>query len=192
MGTAKLALPLGTKTILEHVVTVLRQAGLEHILVVIGPHVPELRSPAEAAGAQVLALAAPTQDMRETVERGLRWIEEHRSPKPGDRWLLAPADHPTLEPAVIRQLLASAVTERHPLIFVATYNGRRGHPSLFRWLDAAALSALPTGLGVNSYLRSHSEETVEIPVDSPEILRDLDRPQDYEELLTWWNKRAAK
>src|SRR5207237_3552168 len=42
MGRPKLALPLGGRTVLEHVVAALRDAGVEHVLVVVGPHVPEL------------------------------------------------------------------------------------------------------------------------------------------------------
>ena len=39
MGRPKLALPLGERTILEQVVAALRQAEVEHILVIVGPHV---------------------------------------------------------------------------------------------------------------------------------------------------------
>jgi CTP:molybdopterin cytidylyltransferase MocA len=51
MGRPKLVLPLGERTVLEHVLAALRQAAVEHILVVIGPHVAELGALAESAGA---------------------------------------------------------------------------------------------------------------------------------------------
>ena len=76
MGKAKLALPLGDSTILEHVIALLRRAQVEHILVVIGPHVAELGVLAESASRHPRSLASPTSDMRGTVENGLRWIEE--------------------------------------------------------------------------------------------------------------------
>ena len=46
-----------------------------------------------------------TADMRATVRHGLAWLEEHFHPRPDDDWLLVPADHPTLDPLVIRALL---------------------------------------------------------------------------------------
>ena len=41
----------------------------------------------------------------------------------------------------------------------------------------------PADQGLNTYLRQHSAVTREVPVSSPEILRDLDTPKDYERLL---------
>ena len=51
MGRPKLALPLGEKTVLEHVLDALRHAQVDHMLVVIGPHVAELLPIARDAGA---------------------------------------------------------------------------------------------------------------------------------------------
>src|SRR6185437_4333957 len=112
MGRPKLALPLGNRTILEHVVAALRQAEVEHILVVVGPHVPELAALAESAGALVCPLPEETADMRMTVEHGLRWLDEHFHPGPDDAWLLVPADHPSLSPSAIRALDQARAT--HP------------------------------------------------------------------------------
>src|SRR5262249_34727228 len=56
MGRPKLALPLGQRSVLEHVLAALRQAQVEHILVVIGPHVAELGSLAKSAGAHVCSV----------------------------------------------------------------------------------------------------------------------------------------
>jgi CTP:molybdopterin cytidylyltransferase MocA len=36
---------------------------------------------------------------------------------------------------------------------------------------------------MNAYLRQHTAETLEVPVDSEEVLRDLDTMEDYERLL---------
>ena len=103
MGAAKLALPLGDRSILEHVIAVLHEAGISEILVVLGPRTAKLATSARTAGAQVLVLAEQTADMRATVERGLDWLEQHLHPAPADALLLLPADHPTLDAGVIRR-----------------------------------------------------------------------------------------
>ena len=41
---------------------------------------PELGPLARGAGAEILALAQPTPDMRSTVERGLGWMEREWRP----------------------------------------------------------------------------------------------------------------
>ena len=83
MGRPKLALPLGDATVIARVVAALRAGGVETVLVVIGPRVPELVPLARSAGAEVLALVEQTPDMRTTVERGLDWIEDSSPPFPG-------------------------------------------------------------------------------------------------------------
>jgi molybdenum cofactor cytidylyltransferase len=182
MGRPKLALPLGDRTVLEHVVTALRRSGVEPVLVVIGPHVPELAAPAAAAGARVLALPDGTPDMRATVQAGLDWLEQSLDPRPEDRWLLIPADHPCAAPGVV-QLLAEAA-ERHPdrSIFIPTHDGRRGHPALIGWRHVAAIRAFDRTEGLNAYLRTQAAGTVEVAVAEPSVLWDLDTAADYEAL----------
>ncbi len=180
MGRPKLSLPWGEGTVLEGTVGTLRSAGVDRVLVVIGPHVPELGPLARQAGAMVLALAEPTPDMRATVELGLNWLEQTFHPNDDDAWLLVPADHPALDAAVIRRLVQSWHAGRS--IVIPTFAGRRGHPTLIGWQHVAGLRAHPAGDGLNSYLRLHRDETLEVPVDTDAVLFDLDTPEDYERL----------
>jgi molybdenum cofactor cytidylyltransferase len=191
MGRPKLTLPLGGRTVLEHVLGALHRAGVEQPLVVIGPHVPELVPLAEASGAQVLLLGEETADMRATVEHGLRWLEEHRQPSAADNWLLVPADHPTLDAAVVRQLLEARAAHPESSLILPTFEGRRGHPTLISWRHVAAMRALPAGQGLNVYLRQHAAETLELPVTTSAVLCDLDTPEDYERLQRTETKRSS-
>jgi molybdenum cofactor cytidylyltransferase len=183
MGRPKLLLPLGERTVLEHVVAALRQAEVEHVLVVAAAHLPQIVTVAEKAGAHVLQLAGETPDMRATAEQGLRWLEEHLRPRPEDGWLLVPADHPTLDPAVVRHLIEAHAANRDRSIFLPTFQGRRGHPALIAWKHVEGIRSLPPGQGLNVYLREQAAQTVEVPVSSADVLCDLDTPEDYERLL---------
>jgi molybdenum cofactor cytidylyltransferase len=183
MGRPKLALPLGGRTVLEHVLAALRDAEVERILVVVGPHVAELGPIAAAAGAWLQKLAAATPDMRATVEAGLRWMEEHWHPSADDDWLLVPADHPALNSHVVRLLAAARKLNPGHSIFVPTHGAKRGHPTLLAWKHVAGVRAHPVGEGLNTYIRGQARETLEIPVEDPTILLDLDTPADYERLL---------
>lgn len=186
MGRPKLALPLGGRTVLEHVVAALRGAGVERVLVVIGPHAPELGPLVETAGASVCRLAEETADMRATVEAGLRWVEERWRPGPKDDWLLVPADHPALEAAVVREVLLARAAHPWASVIVPRFGRRRGHPALIAWKHVAGMRALPPGQGLNVYLRQQAAETLELPVASASVLVDLDTPEDYERLRREW------
>ena len=182
MGRPKLSLPFRGRTILEHVVATLHAGGVERVLVVVGPHVPQLAPLAEKAGADVCRLADETADMRATVEHGLCWLEEHFHPRPDDAWLLAPADHPALDVDVVRQLCVAYARQPGQTILVPTYKGRRGHPTLVEWRHLAGIRAMSAGEGFNAYFRAHAGETLELPVANSGVLCDLDTPEDYERL----------
>jgi molybdenum cofactor cytidylyltransferase len=183
MGRPKLLLPLGGRTVLEHAVSAMREAGVDRVLAIAAAHLPELVEVAERAGASAVTLPGPTPDMRATVQFGLDWVADHWRPADGDGWFLVPADHPLVTPAVVRAL-TQAWHRRDPgtSIFVPTHAGRRGHPVLIGWPHAAALRAFPPNHGINAYLRTQQAHTVEVPVTEDDILTDLDTPEDYERL----------
>ena len=188
MGRPKVSLPLGGRTVLEHVISALQHAGIDDILVVLGAHVAPMSAMLHRAGARVLVPADETHTMRATVEQGLTWLENRFHPKPTDSWFLVPADYPILEPAIVRKLIRKRQTNRHYSIFIPTYQGRRGHPALIGWRHVSVIRALPPEVGLNVYLRRQTKKTLEVPVDSPTILWDLDTPEDYQRILAAWEE----
>jgi molybdenum cofactor cytidylyltransferase len=191
MGQPKLQMPLGSATVLEATLAAIGTAGVDATLVVVAPGLPAVADLARRAGAAVITLPQPTPDMRQTVEAGLMWWKEQRAPAPEDAWLLVPADHPLLAPEVIARLLEAR--QRHPekSIWVPTFAGKRGHPTLFAWPHAAALNTLPPHLGINAYVRAHAEAVLEVESANPDLLADLDTPEDYARLLCRWPKGAT-
>ncbi len=122
--------------------------------------------------------------MRATVEHGLAWIEQTWRPQPDEPWLLVPADHPTLDPNVVRLLLDEYKRKRgNASLLVPVYEGRRGHPLALAWRHVEGIRRHTVNEGLNTYLRQHAAATRELAVASAEILRDLDTPEDYERLL---------
>jgi molybdenum cofactor cytidylyltransferase len=182
MGRPKLALPFGDTTVLQAVIAALKAGGVEHVVVVVGPHVPESVALAEAAGAAALLLASETADMRQTVEAGLEWLETTFHPAAEDAWLLVPGDHPTVDAAVVQVLLRAYQDKPAASLLVPTFAGKRGHPTLFDWRHVDAIRRLPQEQGLNRYLRCHAEALLEVPVKSSSILHDLDTPADYARL----------
>jgi molybdenum cofactor cytidylyltransferase len=191
MGRPKLSLPVGDRAVIEHVVAALLSCGADVVLVVIGPHVPELKPLVIRAGAGVLTLPGPTADMRATVEAGMNWLDSHFRPTPDDWWLMSPGDHPTLTPGVVRTLLDVAQADDRHTIFVPVYDGRRGHPLLARWRHADSVRALPEGEGINSCLRRYTNEVREVAVPDSGSFHDLDKPDDYERLCQLVPVRAT-
>jgi molybdenum cofactor cytidylyltransferase len=189
MGRPKLSLPLGDRTVLEWVIDALYEGGCARILVVVGPHVAELSALARRAGAHVCLLPEATPDMRATVEAGWRWWEGHRGMTDDDVWYLVPADHPVLDGRIVSMLETERCLHPGKTIVVPTYQGKRGHPTLLGWKHVAGMRALPPGVGLNTYLRQHPEETLEVPVESAGVLLDLDTLEDYERMQANFKRR---
>lgn len=182
MGRPKLALPLGNRTVLERVIDALRDAKVDQIVVVLGPHVAELAESARSAGANALILDQPTPDMRTTIEAGLDHIEAALRPSHADAWLLCPADHPTLDAGIIRNLWDELQKAPECSIATPTFKGKRGHPTIISWSHVAGIRDFAKEKGLNLYLREFERETLEMLCDSAEVLIDLDTPADYERL----------
>ncbi len=182
MGRPKLLLPLAGRTVLARVLDAVRAGGVADVLTVVGADDAALAAAAAAAGAHVLQLHADTPDMRATCQRGLDWLEERFRPASDDGWLLLPADHPTVGPDVVRAVLDAAARHADRAVVVPAYRGRRGHPVWFRWAEVAAIRTLPAGQGLNVYVRNLAGRVLELPWPDPEVLRDLDTPEDYRRL----------
>jgi molybdenum cofactor cytidylyltransferase len=123
-----------------------------------------------------------TADMRATIEAGLDWLEAHWHPTADDCWLLVPADHPRLDPDIIHRLIEASREDPRFSIWVPTYHGKRGHPTLARWAHVPRIRAHRSDQGLNAYFRERAAETREVPVTSAAILEDLDTPEDYQRL----------
>jgi molybdenum cofactor cytidylyltransferase len=181
MGQPKLTLPLGDATVIERVVQELRRGGCRPV-VVVAPQMPELRSLVQRTGALCLDLAKPTRHMRETVEFALDHLARRFPCSPESPWLLVPADHPLLNAAIVNAMAAAWQARPDCSIVIPSFRGRRGHPVMLRWCHHEGIRRFDPCRGINAYLRQFPQETLEVVVDTADILIDLDTPEDYAKL----------
>lgn len=178
MGRPKLLLPLGSTTVIGRLLKTLTAADIE-AFVLVRPDDEALHMEASRCGGVVVQPESPPAEMRISVEHLLRAIEEKRSPRPDDGWLLIPADHPLLSPATLQKLIVFW-RQSPSQIVLPTCAGRRGHPTLLPWSLAADVLGLPGDVGINHLIRQHPELVIEVPVDDPTVVMDIDTPEDYE------------
>jgi molybdenum cofactor cytidylyltransferase len=82
-------------------------------------------------------------------------------------------DMPRIRPGTVDRLLASA-RERPEGVHLPVHGGRRGHPVLWSPRLASALRGLGGDQGARSLLDAHSDAVVEVAVDDPGVLLDVD------------------
>lgn len=181
MGRAKLLLPLGGRSVIARLLDALSQPRIAARIVVVRPGDDVLRTEAESAGATVVVPSSPPPDMRASVAHALDDISRRLSPTDNDSWLLVPADHPVLEDQVVRSI-AETWLSGNAKILVPTCNGRRGHPTLFRWELARDVPEIPEDRGLDWLLDKYAGQVEKFEIADESILCDLDTPEDYERL----------
>jgi molybdenum cofactor cytidylyltransferase len=180
MGRPKLLLPFGRATVVEAVLATLRDAGVARTVVVIAAGDGALRSLARGAGAEVAVNHHPERGMLSSVVAGIEALGGAATlASAGDALLVTPADLPTLRPATVERLIASLEAGGAPLA-VPTYLGKRGHPLALAAELLPEIAALDPGVGLRQLLDRHP--VLELPVDDPGVVADVDTPAEYERL----------
>jgi molybdenum cofactor cytidylyltransferase len=190
MGSPKLLLDVNGKTVIARVLAALDEAGLSNRLVVLHPQDELLRREVEQHGGRALLPATPPPEMRYSIQFGLQTVaQEIRARRecadPNQPWFLVPADHPVIDPQTVTILLEAAAKSPGRIV-VPTHGGRRGHPTVFAWKHALQIDQIPAGSGFNWILDQESSDIVEIEFANPNVLLDLDTPEDYERLRKSW------
>jgi molybdenum cofactor cytidylyltransferase len=183
MGQPKLLLSFDGQTLIGRLVAALGGGGAAPIVVITppadAPEGPAIALKARRAGAQVVVPAERPASMRASIELGLQALSRHDAPQ---SLLLTPGDCPGINAEIVAQLLAYAVKMPERIV-IPSYGGRRGHPIVLPWRIAAQIPSLPADLGVNALVAQHGDLVVELEVFRPEIIADLDTPDDLQQWL---------
>src|SRR5262245_11375230 len=179
MGRPKALLEFRGKTFLDHILAAISQSPIGHIAVVTGHHREAIEKAAALPGAVFNANYA--QGMITSVQTGIRAL-----PKTVSGAALFLVDHPLIRPATIRQL----VDHLEPgSIALPVHAGRRGHPVLFAVELFDEILSLTVNEGLNVVVRRDARRIIEVRVDDPGVLRDVDTPEEFEALLAEYDAR---
>jgi CTP:molybdopterin cytidylyltransferase MocA len=174
-GVAK-ALLGGERSFLARVVAAARAAGTEDVVVVVGaPFGDAVAGEAHRLGARVAWNPAPARGMASSIAVGFGALGLGAAAV-GDAAWLWPVDHPHVRAATLHALVDALAAHE---LARPVHDGRRGHPPLVArraWPRLAGCEALPGG--ARDALAG--ADAVDVAVDDPGVLRDVDVPADLE------------
>lgn len=174
MGRDKALLPYAGSTFVEHLLS-LYLPRVSPVVVVLGHHADEIRSRlGERSGLRFAINTAYRSGQLSSLQAGIRALHPETAAA-----LVTLVDHPGVAGETLDRLLASP----GPLV-IPVYRGRRGHPVLFSRPLLDELLALPADGSAKAVVRSHLAEAVQLEVEDPGVLGDVDTPEDYEGLLS--------
>ena len=180
MGRPKLLLPYRDTTVAGALLATLRRAGVERIVLVAAAGDEALQTWAREAGVIVAVNVEPQRGMLSSILAGLDALGGAAAIEAGGRPLLVtPADLPAIEPHTIRDLLGALERSGVPLA-VPAYRGKRGHPLAIAASVVGDLAHLDPTVGLRQLLDRH--RVLELAVDDPGVIADVDTPGDYESL----------
>jgi molybdenum cofactor cytidylyltransferase len=208
MGSPKALLPIYGRTFLENILDAISRTSIEETVVVVGHHRKEIEAALKLHSAERKRDSAQPQNAERKRDSAQPQNAERKrdSAQPqklvfnpdyekgmitsfqtGIRalsWDMSGAflflvDHPLVEPATIEPMIAHLAPNR---IVLPTFEGRRGHPVLFSSEVLEEILALPSSEGANIVVRKDLDRIVEVPVNAPGILVDVDTPEQFEKL----------
>jgi len=176
-GAVKQMLPFNGKTVVEQVIDNTTASLLQQIFVVIG-HRAELITPLLSGRAvTVVHNSDYRKGQSSSLKAGLRAL-----PDGVDAVLFMLGDQPLVTPHTINRILNVFNRSQSPIV-IPVYKGERGNPVLFSRETFSDLSALDGDSGGRTLFKEYDGRILEVEVDDPHILSDLDTLEDYVGLL---------
>lgn len=181
MGRPKAFLEVGGDTFLERAVSALRGGGCVGVIVVAGPEADsEQAAIARAArrlGATVAINPHQESEQLDSVRSAIRAVEPDVAAV-----VVTPVDVPNTGTATVESVIRRFRSSGAPLV-VPTYAGERGHPILVSRELFPEIQDHDLPEGMRSLMRRHADRVSEVPVDDPDVLIDVDTPEEYRTLL---------
>ncbi len=179
MGELKALLPWQGTTLIEHQIASLFDAGIDHIVVVLG-HDADRLIPLVQARENLEWVVNPRymQGKTTSIKKGLSAV----SYRDATELLILNVDQPR-NPDIVRSLL-----ERHHehgrLITVPEFGGKGGHPIIMAARLISELQSIDEETqGVKAVVRRHADDVVRVDLAEAEVLWDLNTPEQYQDAL---------
>jgi molybdenum cofactor cytidylyltransferase len=170
MGTQKLLLPLGGEALVRRTVRRVSEAGFDEVLVVVGYQREQVAASLEGLNVRQAVNLAYETGMGSSFRAAVIAMPDSAAA------MFALADQPLLAPADYRRLLDAYRAGRADIVSVR-YGEVTAPPHLFDRRYFPELAALQHG--ARPVLQRHRDEALVLPF-SPELLLDVDTPEDYE------------
>jgi molybdenum cofactor cytidylyltransferase len=178
MGSPKMLLKWKNSTVLEIVLTTVTQSLFDEVILVYGAFREEILDIAKEF--PIHAIYNPVfanGSMLNSLQTGLLAISNNP-----DGFMIILGDQPRLSNETIGKLAADFKEQQAKLI-IPSYQMRRGHPWLIKYSLKSEILALKEPETLRDFLKNHEKDIHYTLVDDPDILSDLDTPEDYQRLL---------
>ena len=173
MGSQKLLLPFGQNTIIGTVIDNVLNSSVENVMVVLGANQEKVRDAIGNLPVRFCYNKEHEKGMLSSVICGIRAL-----PQEAVAALIFLGDQPGIPPAVTNKVI-DAYMEELVGIVIPVHNHRRGHPLLVDMKYRKEIEHLDLEEGLRALRHHFPDDVMEVEVDEPGILVDIDTREDY-------------
>lgn len=177
MGRPKLLLPFGNSTIIETIVSNATESKADEILVILGSGAENIAEKIKGQHAKTSVNPNFRQGMLSSIQWGFEALPEDTRAA-----LIMLGDQPMVSSSIIDKVI-DAYEQAEKSIVLPVYNKRRGHPLLIDMKHREEVNRLSPDVGLRALVHNHTEDILEVAVDTPDILNDIDTAEDYNQIL---------
>jgi molybdenum cofactor cytidylyltransferase len=175
MGTQKLLLPYGDKTVIEKVIEQVHSLVGPDIVVVLGSHRDEIREKIGRPELKYVHNLHYMEGMLSSVICGFQALPDEVKAA-----LVYLADQPQIPSEIAMQVISTWKLSGKGIV-IPVYSGKRGHPVLIETRYMKEIEQLDPEQGLRMLSKKFSYDVQEVECTYQEILRDIDTPEDYQQ-----------
>ncbi len=184
-GFPKALLATGEQTAIRRLSEVCLAEGYDPVVAVTGTH--HLLIAHELRGLDVELVEAEDwyEGRTASVQAGLRAVPEDRD------ILLWPVDHPFVSTRTVQTLGAVRDADQMAVWFIPTFQGRGGHPVLWRPSLRSDLLDLRSDAPLRSLLPEFGPQVRRVAVEDAGVIANVDTPEAYRTAFDEWRSQGA-
>ena len=179
MGTPKQLLPLGNATVLEWTLENLRRALPDEVILVLGSSADSIRKQLPGSAVEDIRIVINPdyeEGMSSSLRAGIAAVSANMNGA-----LIVLADQPFVRPETLKRIVEEYRLTQAQIV-IPMHAGRRGNPVLLDRSVFGEVMALEGDIGCRAIFGRHRDGIVQVEVEDPGILLDIDNLEDYERL----------
>jgi len=173
MGTPKLLLPFKGKTMIETLVDEVLRSKSDKTMVVLGAEKEKIERIISRLPVAIVVNTRYEEGMLSSIQAGFEAL-----PDEVDAVLVCLGDQPLI-PFFVLDRLIEAYKDTKKGIIIPVYKKSRGHPILIDIKYKPEIKRISPDIGLRALVHDQSQDVMEVEVDAPQILKDIDKPEDY-------------
>ena len=177
MGQPKQLLKFRGTSLLRRAIDTALAVPADQVIVVLGAAADQLMPECESTNATVVLNDQWHEGVSTSLRGGLAAVSSDARGV-----FIYPADMPLVTPQALRELAHRQQVSGRPAAMTEA-GGVRGVPVFITRSMFPALMIQEGDVGGAQYLRAHPEAVEAVHFDDPDLVRDVDRPEDYARLL---------